>query len=175
MPSPANASRPSSPRWTWLLILAAGLLVGVLAWPALVHAPAPQPVAGARAPEDGAMGWVPVASAEASAAATGKPILYEFNAAWCGPCQMLKHDVFTDEAKARAIAGRVVPVSVVDRYREDGHNPPEVDALQQRFQIEAFPTLVVVSPATGRFEKSEGYRGADATVEWIARSAASVR
>ena len=169
----ANDDAPASfaRRWSWLLLVVLAVILGRMSGSALNRSPAP--LAGAHG--GGAMGWVAIAGAERQSSATGRPILYEFNAAWCGPCLMLNHEVFSDAGHARAIVASVVPVSVVDRYREDGHNPPEVDALQQRFQVQAFPTLVVLSPATGRFEKSEGYMGPDATVEWIAKSAASLR
>ena len=82
--------------------------------------------------------------------------------------------MFSDPARAKALEAQVVPVSVVDRYREDGKNAPDVDALQQRFQVYALPTLIVLDPASGKFEKREGYAGADETLQWIAASAAAV-
>jgi len=172
-----NPGPPASGRrWTWLLLVAIVLAVGRLAWSVSHHAPPPAPQATAPAAlVEGPMAWTPPADAERQSLAAHKPILYEFNAAWCGPCQELRREVLSDETKARAISAQVVPVSVVDRQREDGHNPPDVEALQERFKIEAFPTLVVLSPATGKFEKYEGYAGAQETVDWIAHSVASVR
>ena len=119
--------------------------------------------------------WMSLDEAAAESRRTGKPILLDFNAEWCGPCQALKRSVFEDPSYARSIGAQVIGVSVVDRNREDGSNPPETDQLQQRYQIEGFPTLIVLSPSTGRYEKQVGFAGADRTREWIARAARSVK
>ena len=54
-------------------------------------------------------------------------------------------------------------------------NPPDLQELQQRFDIKAFPTLIVLSPATGKAAKDVGYRGADGTEAWITQAAQAVR
>lgn len=179
MPSTTPNSKPNRFNWLWLVAAAAAFFLGRWGWGAMHPAPAPVAApttasASVAVAEEGPTHWVAVADAESRAKQAGKPILYDFNAAWCGPCRALKADVFANAALAQQLESHVVPVSVVDRYREDGRNAPEVDALQQRFGIEAFPTLVVLSPTTGKFEKNEGYGGPDETMAWIARAAASV-
>jgi hypothetical protein len=64
----------------------------------------------------------------------------------------------------------------VGRAREEGRNPPAIEDLQRQFQVDAFPTLVVLSPATGRVVKPRG-AAADpaAAVAWIKRAASEVR
>jgi len=69
----------------------------------------------------------------------------------------------------------VIPVSVVDRAREDGQNPPAIEDLQRRYQVDAFPTLVVFSPENGRVRRTKGDGDAQATVAWIREAARSVR
>ena len=74
---------------------------------------------------------------------TGKPLLFFFTAAWCGPCHDLRKSVFEVEVFARLVEEKYVPVEVVDRKREDGANPPDVEALFARMGVIGFPTLAV--------------------------------
>lgn len=112
----------------------------------------------------------PGASATAEAGATGKPILYDFMAEWCGPCHVMQGEVFANPKVAAQINATYVPVRVVDRQREEGRNIPEVDSLQQRFQIEAFPTLVVASPDGAKFDVQQGYAGRAETAQWLSEA-----
>jgi thiol:disulfide interchange protein len=119
--------------------------------------------------------WTSLDNAVAESRRNGKPVLIDFNADWCPPCQRLKREVFEDGSRGRAIQEAVIPVSIVDRVRENGSNPQEIEDLQRRFQVDAFPTLIVYSPGNGRTQRKQGYGGADAMVEWIVRAAESVR
>ena len=158
---PASAPHGSSRRLpTLLLTLAAALLVariGTGIWerdhPATGH---------------DFVNWRPIAVAEAEARRSGRPVLYEFGAAWCGPCEVMAVEVFQDERSASALNALVVPVQVVDRLREDGRNPLEVEALEQRFAVEAFPTIVLVDPRSGRHETITGYAGRETFLREIA-------
>jgi thiol:disulfide interchange protein len=118
--------------------------------------------------------WVPFEQAVARARAEGKPILYDFTADWCPPCQAMKRELFADPEAAQTIARAVVPVRVLDRQREAGRNPPVVDSLQRAYQIEAFPTLVVAWPGSPQHATARGYRGKDLTLAWLVSSAATV-
>jgi thiol:disulfide interchange protein len=111
--------------------------------------------------------WRPIAGAAAAAHQAGRPLLYDFSAAWCGPCRLMQREMFSDARIADQINRAFVPVHVVDRSREDGRNPPEVDALQARFRIEAFPTVIVVSPDGGDPVVFEGYGGRDEMLKGI--------
>jgi len=119
--------------------------------------------------------WQPIATAEAAARAQGKPIFYDFSAEWCGPCKMMSAEVFADENSAKEINSQFVPVRVVDRSREDGRNAREVQALQDRFRIEAFPTIVLYSPETGRHESITGYGGREGMLMKLSNALAQVK
>lgn len=106
--------------------------------------------------------WVVLENAENLSRKTGKPILYDFTADWCRPCHILDEEVFRNPDLAAKINEYFVPVRVVDRRREEGRNSPAVQALQTRFGVSAFPT-VVFADAQGNVRKSMvGFRGAGA-------------
>ncbi len=118
------------------------------------------------------VGWRPPAVAESEAKRTRKPLLYDFSATWCGPCQKMDREVFRDAEAARMIGDLFVPVRVMDASGERGGNPPEVEALRRKFRIRAFPTLVVVRPGRDPVVM-EGYAGKAETLKAL-RDAAGV-
>lgn len=120
-------------------------------------------------------GWTNYSSAVEESRRTGKPILLDFTAEWCPPCRAMKRQVFDDPGYGRRVQLAVIPVSVLDRQREEGRNSDEVESLMQRYRIDGFPTLVVFSPVTGLSEVTSGFGGAEYTAGWIAQAAERVR
>ena len=164
-PTLRGGSTRGDPPWLW--VLAAALLVARVATGVYEEQHPPQ--------RADLMPWVPAAEAPARAHASGKPILYDFSADWCGPCQRMQNDVFTDQKLTHAIEQFVVPVRVVDRQQEDGHNPSLVDSLQRAFGVKAFPTLVIVGADGRALDRSEGYNGAQELVQWVGRAGMKAR
>ena len=126
---------------------------------ALVAARVVVPLMKKDAPKsDVAVQWLTPAEGMRVAAASDKPILFDFTADWCRPCHMLDAEVFRNPAIARVINERFIPIRVVDRQQEEGRNAPEVDQLQQRFAVRGFPT-VVFADRSGERARMEGFRG----------------
>lgn len=117
----------------------------------------------------GLVRWQPRDKAAALAKASGKPILYDFTAAWCAPCKFVDRD-WEDPALADQVNDAFIPTRVVDRAREDGSNPPDVSELQRRFDIIGFPTIVAASPDGRLIAKIDGYRGKDAMAQFLAEA-----
>lgn len=111
-----------------------------------------------RAEGPGLVAWQPREKAAALARSSGKPILYEFSAEWCGPCKMLDRD-WTDPSVAAKVNAGYVPAHIVDRMREDGRNAADVAELQRRYEISGFPALVAAAPDGRLLGKQEGYAG----------------
>lgn len=107
---------------------------------------------------------------EAARTAGDKPILYDFTADWCAPCHQLDAEVFRDPDLAREINERFVAVRVTDRQREEGRNTPAVAALQQRYGVRGFPTVVFADASGRERSRMEGF-GGRAEFERVLRSA----
>ncbi len=125
------------------------------------------PAARAGAAPKGSIRWRPIAAGEAEAKKTGKPVLYFFTAAWCGPCHLLEQQVFSRKDVADRIAKDFVPVVVRDEMRETGRNAPEMLALADRYGLRGFPTLVVSRPGVGRNVTMEGWDGPESAIEFL--------
>ena len=119
----------------------------------------------------GLISWQPRERAALLARASRKPVLYDFTAAWCGPCKMLDKD-WEDSTVAARVNAAFVPARVIDRMREDGRNAPDVDELLRRYEVSGFPTLVAADADGKLIGKLEGYRGRRALEEFLQRTGA---
>ncbi len=107
----------------------------------------------------GLVTWRPMTSAPGAASAAAMPVLYDFTAAWCPPCRRLDAEGWNDVAIARRVNIEFVPVRIMDRQREDGKNSAAIDALQRKYRITSFPTLVAADASGRELARMEGYAG----------------
>lgn len=115
----------------------------------------------------GSIRWRSIASGNAEAKKRGKPALYFFTAAWCGPCRLLEGQVFSVPEMAALIERDFVPIEVADRERETGRNSAEMVALANRYGLRGFPTLVVSRPGLAANVTLEGWEGRGAAFEFL--------
>jgi protein disulfide-isomerase len=121
----------------WALLI--GMLV-YIQWPMLKGVY--YKMTGAAAPAADIAWRADFQSALAEAGESGKPVLIDFSASWCPPCQVMKHEVWPDREVAKAIKAGYVPL-LVD---VDGPNSAEI---AQRYGVSSIPSIVVVD-AQGR-------------------------
>jgi thiol:disulfide interchange protein len=149
---PASAGSTRA-RPTTLLVLAAGLLIARVG--AGVHE------ARHAAPSGGLVKWRAPDGAEAAAFDARKPILYDFSAAWCGPCKRMDREVFANEEAASLINSTFVAVHV-----DDDDQAMASAALRSRHRVDALPTLVVVRPG-GEARRLQGYPGKQRVLSFL--------
>jgi len=97
----------------------------------------------------------------------GKPMLYDFTAAWCPPCHLLDTEGLGDPQIASLVNSSYLLSRVVDRKREDGKNPPAIEELERRYSVGAFPTLVVATPDGRLIARLEGYPGRKSLLQFL--------
>lgn len=146
--SPSGSQSKLSPILLWVLLAAA-----------LFRIVTTVTDKGQDGPGAGLVKWTAPETAVAAARSSGKPILYDFTAEWCAPCKMLDRDGWADARVAALVNESFVPARVVDRSREDGKNAPWIDELQQRYRVNAFPTLVIAAPDGREIAIAQGFNG----------------
>ena len=90
------------------------------------------------------------AKAIAEAKKQKKMIFIDAYTSWCGPCRMLKQNTFTDKAAGDYFNKHFINIAL-DMEKGDGI------AFAQKYQIAAYPTLLIMDADQKSVSMSEGY------------------
>lgn len=88
-----------------------------------------------------------------------KNIFFDAYASWCGPCKMLKRDVFTTKTAGDFFNKKFINVAM-DMEKGEG------TALAPAFQITAFPTLLILNHKGEIIGRTMGYQSAEKLIEF---------
>lgn len=111
-------------------------------------ADAKPPPADAKPPSASADREAPRPAAKAPA----KPILYDFFATWCPPCDRVRDEFLTHPDWQPFLAG-------YDVRKVDADDPRSFD-LKDRYRVGGYPTLLLTTPRGEVLERIVGYPGA---------------
>jgi thioredoxin-related protein len=111
-------------------------------------------------------------AALAAAAKDNRNVLLDFTGSdWCGWCIRLKRETF-DKPEFKAYADKNLELVEID-FPQGKSLSPEVrkqnDALQQQYNVQGFPTLVLLSPDGKVIKQQSGYipGGPKGFIEWV--------
>lgn len=79
-----------------------------------------------------------------------KMIFIDAYTSWCGPCRMLKQNTFPDKAAGEFFNKHFINIAL-DMEKGDGI------AFAQKYQINAYPTLLIMDADQQSVSVSEGY------------------
>jgi thioredoxin-related protein len=88
-----------------------------------------------------------------------KPIFLDAYASWCGPCKLLKRNTFTKKEAGDFFNSHFINVAI-DMERGDG------PALSQKFEVDAYPTLIIADKNGKIITYTKGYMNAGQLVEF---------
>lgn len=122
----------------------------------------------------GGDGWlIDYKKALEQAAETKRPILMEFTgSSWCPPCKMMKSQVFASD-DFKSFASKNLVLLELD-FLPDGEPAVKSVAKQNtelagKFNIEGFPTLILLDPAGKELARNVGFLpgGPKALISWV--------
>jgi thiol:disulfide interchange protein len=114
-----------------------------------------------KAPKTAGASWSKdLAKAQALAKKTGKMVLVDFNASWCGPCKLYKKEVFpTTEFKSATKDVILVEIDV------DEQGP-----IASKFGISSIPDIRILNSNGKEVGRIVGYSGSKPLIAEIAKA-----
>jgi thioredoxin-like negative regulator of GroEL len=99
------------------------------------------------------------AAAVSDAERTKRPILLDFGAVWCPPCNLMSAEIFGARPRPSVVDAFVLAEIDVD--------DPSSWPLKDRYEVGGYPTLLAIDAAGNEIGRLVGYRGVDPTVQWM--------
>ena len=95
----------------------------------------------------------------AEAKKQNKLIFLDAYTSWCGPCKMLKRNTFPDKAAGEFFNNNFINVAI---DMEKGEGP----AVAAKYQVNAYPTLIVADADGNMVTYTKGYINASQLIEF---------
>ncbi len=128
--------------------------------------PATPLVSTGRAPAPAAeVEWVDFGRGLQRARATGRPVLVDFFATWCGVCSAMDRRTFRNPDVMRRL-GEIVTVRVDSEETRARDGVRGVD-LAERFGIRGYPTFVILGPDGRELSRRTGFLAPWQLIRWL--------
>ncbi len=105
--------------------------------------------------------WVSYSTALEQAETTGTPVMVDFYADWCGPCQQMDETTYKNRQVIQQIADSFTAVKVNVDQRQD---------LATQYGIRSVPTIVYLKENGSEIHRTVGYRSASQLMDDMDRA-----